>query len=693
LIAALAITTWLALPIAAQSQRSVFERARLLDESNQNLAEAIKLYSQVAGQATTDRPLAAQAELRVGVLYQRLGRSADARTAFETVVRRYADQAEPARLARVHLAAVSGETAGAQTDPSFALTPLQIDGAGQAVLGWSMAPDGKRVAVEDLTPLALNVAAYDLGTRTLTALTHYHSPSYAFGPVWSPDSAEMAFSLLGVKPMEIRATTMGGAVRTLTRAADNERLVATDWLKDGSAIVTLQNVGNACSVGLIPAAGGPYTSLGPASCGDLTKDFASRPMASPDSRFIAFEDGAVGRRSIAVIGVDGHAVSTVADHPADDAQPFWSPDGKHLVFMSARSGSWALWGTAMDEGQAVGTPFKIRDGMKDVFLLGWSSRGLAYLAVEFGSDVFTLDVDPRTGAPTGTPSLVEFQRTGRNFSPAWSPNGKYAAFVSQDAQVDSRRFIVTLGQAGGKTQEFIIPTSAYVDAYGPRNLRWFSDNSGIGFAGLNDKRQPSVFRLTLATGAWETMPLPEDGPIDWMPGGTAFVYVAGKGTPQARLVTHEFASGQERQLSNVDPAFGAFRLAPDGKSVAFSQRGAGKGVFVMDFATSQIRRVAPTEGSATWSPDGRRLVVSQTNDRGQTGGLLETVDLATGSSTVVWREPAPETGISFQLAGQAEWSQDGMRLIFNQVVSKHLYWNLGSPIPPGARAVAKKTSR
>lgn len=691
-IAVVAVATWFALPIAAQSQRSAFERARLLDESNQNLSEAIKLYERVATEPTTDRALAAQAEFRVGVLYERLGQSAQARTALETVLRIYPGT-EPARLARVRLA--GGRTTAAQTDPAFALMPLPVDGAGKDVLGMSIARDGKRMGVVDMRQTALNIASYDLETRALNVLTHYARPDLATLPIWSPDGAEIAFSF-GKGFTELRAVTMGGAVRTLATSAEGERLIPGDWLKDGSAIVALTLASNgSCRVGLVPAAGGPFVALGSASCGDPAKDFPPRPMASPDSRLIAFEDGPLGRRNISIIGVDGRPQGTIADHPADDAQPVWSPDGKYLVFLSARTGNWALWGTVIDNGQAVGTPFKIKDGMKDVFLLGWSGRGLAYFAVEFGSDVFTLDVDPRAGYAIGPPALVEYQHTGRNFSPAWSPDGKYAAFVQQDAQTDARRFIVTLAQADGQAREFLIPTSAFVDMYGPRNLRWFSANSGIGFAGLNDKRQPTAFRLTLATGTWETTPVPEDGPIDWVPDGTAFLYVAGRGTPQARLVTHEFVSGQERPLCQVDPAFGTFRLAPESKSVAFSLRGAGKGVFVLDLATNQIRRVAPTEGSATWSPDGRRLIISQTNDKGQTGGLLEIVDLATGSPNVVWREPAPAagSGIGFQLAGQAEWSADGTRLIFNQVMTKHLYWNLGSPIPSAVRAVEKTRGR
>ena len=44
-----------------QSLRQLFERARLLEETNQNLAQAIKLYEEVVSRAKEQRALAAKA--------------------------------------------------------------------------------------------------------------------------------------------------------------------------------------------------------------------------------------------------------------------------------------------------------------------------------------------------------------------------------------------------------------------------------------------------------------------------------------------------------------------------------------------------------------------------------------------------------------------------------------------------------
>ncbi|MGH9426681.1 MAG: hypothetical protein ACRD2L_10335, partial [Terriglobia bacterium] len=95
--------------------RDLYERARMLDESNQNLSEAIKLYNQVSTQ-TKDRALAARALYFAGMLYQRLGRKADSQRVFKTVANQYADQTDVAARARTKLSVLG---ANGKREPEF----------------------------------------------------------------------------------------------------------------------------------------------------------------------------------------------------------------------------------------------------------------------------------------------------------------------------------------------------------------------------------------------------------------------------------------------------------------------------------------------------------------------------------------------------------------------------------------------
>src|SRR5947208_6309622 len=113
-----------------QNPREVFERARMLDESNQNLTEAIKLYGQVVSQANEQRALAARAQFRIGILYERLGRKAEAQRAFQVLVNQYADQSDLAQRARAKLPAAAKTNVSARkktaTNETTALAVRQI---------------------------------------------------------------------------------------------------------------------------------------------------------------------------------------------------------------------------------------------------------------------------------------------------------------------------------------------------------------------------------------------------------------------------------------------------------------------------------------------------------------------------------------------------------------------------------------
>jgi tetratricopeptide (TPR) repeat protein len=89
-----------------------FEKALLLEEANGQLQEAVALYQKVVTEAAGDEALAAQAQLHVGMCYEKLARE-EARKAYQTVVDKYPSQQEAVRIARQRLASLnSGHQAG-----------------------------------------------------------------------------------------------------------------------------------------------------------------------------------------------------------------------------------------------------------------------------------------------------------------------------------------------------------------------------------------------------------------------------------------------------------------------------------------------------------------------------------------------------------------------------------------------------
>jgi dipeptidyl aminopeptidase/acylaminoacyl peptidase len=91
----------------------------------------------------------------------------------------------------------------------------------------------------------------------------------------------------------------------------------------------------------------------------LAMERISDPQASPDGNRVVFVvrstdlEANRGRTDLWVVDVDGTRLRRLTSDPAGDSNPRWSPDGKHIWFVSSRSGSSQVWRIAVDGGEAV----------------------------------------------------------------------------------------------------------------------------------------------------------------------------------------------------------------------------------------------------------------------------------------------------------------------------------------------------
>jgi len=92
---------------SSPEHKVLFEKAKFAMETKGDLNEAIKLFSELIQKYPGEREYAAKSQLYIGLCYEKLG-NAEARTAYERLVRDYADQAEIVAQARLRLAALGG---------------------------------------------------------------------------------------------------------------------------------------------------------------------------------------------------------------------------------------------------------------------------------------------------------------------------------------------------------------------------------------------------------------------------------------------------------------------------------------------------------------------------------------------------------------------------------------------------------
>jgi len=176
---------------AQQGPRALFERARILEETNQKLTEAIKLYGDVVSQAKGDRALAANALLRIGACYEKLG-NAEARKAYERLVREFADQAESATTARTRLAALT--RLGGPTNPSGVVVRQVWAGPGVDGNG-ALSPDGQFLTFIDWQTgdLALRNLATGKNRHLTNKGSWSESNEYGMQSIVSPDGKQVAY--------------------------------------------------------------------------------------------------------------------------------------------------------------------------------------------------------------------------------------------------------------------------------------------------------------------------------------------------------------------------------------------------------------------------------------------------------------------------------------------------------------------
>ena len=692
------------------SGHAVFEQALAKERVEGNLPEAIRLYERVVAEFASDRALAAQALVQVGLCYEKLGRD-EAVRAYERLVRDFADQEDAVELARVRLAVLKRPAPGAQvatTMPAVRAVPVPMN---------ALSPDGMKAALIDFDK-GQNLAVYDVASQRTTLLTDFdwtRDSSYVIPGAWSPDGRRIAYGLCGNRldaGCELRAVTLAGESNVIFRTVPTGSIWPAGWLPDGSAlIVVLGRPDKTFSIGLVRTADGPFTPL--RSIGWVTP-YPETPSVSPDGRLIAFSDGSLGMRDIHVISLDGRTAHRITDHPSDDHVPVWSPDGRYLAFQSNRGGRVALWTVAIRDGQAADQPVRLKDGMESALpWLGWTARGLAYSQQQRTDDVYTVAVSPATGEPSGAPRLIAYQQTGRNGVPEWSPDGRYIAFVSSSSPVPAqaeRRAVVVLPSGGGEPREFPFPNPTPIG-----NLRWFGDSRGLGFTGRDARGEPTVFRLTLTTGEWKTFAVPElrsdNNRIEWNTDGSRYFHtrqdLTGAGPA---IVEHDLQSDRERIVFRGDPKqpgqFNSLRFSPDRRLLAINlyrppTATTRQRIVVLDIETGQTPVVYNSDvgeslplDPVTWSPTGRALLVRIRTNK----GTLELRRIPIDGSEVqriplgaeITRLLSPGRGAPAPSLEHATWSPDGGRLAFVLRASRVESFVIESPLATVRAATASR---
>ncbi len=146
------------------------------------------------------------------------------------------------------------------------------------------------------------------------------------------------------------------------------------------------------------------------------------PAWSPDGTKLAFMSNRDGNPEIYVVNRDGSNLRRVTNHPSADVTPTWSPTGTQLAFTSDRSGRPQVYIVNLD-----GTGLDRISGESYCDRATWSPAPLneiAYASQAGGGyeiRIFSFGTRESRAITDGI---------GSNESPAFAPNGRHIAFMS-----------------------------------------------------------------------------------------------------------------------------------------------------------------------------------------------------------------------------------------------------------------------
>jgi len=607
--------------LAVQSGHDQFQKALAKERGEGNLEEAIALFQKVIDE-TKDEALAAQAQLRIGFCYEKLGheKAQLAQQAFQKVVDKYPAQTETARTAREKLALLLKGPMAPEKGAAQTRLRLVWEGPDVELMG-APSPDGRFVCYTDWE--TGDLAVHDLqtgGKRRLTGQTAWDG-SWAESSRWSPDGRLIAYTWdMGVTA-ELRIVGFDGAKPRVLYQGGGYPSVK-DWSPDGRQIlaVVYSEKGDP-SFSLISVSDGSIRHIKKTG---LPAGFMNGQMRfSPDGRSIAFDL----RNDIDLLSTDGKTEGPLVRHPANERLLGWTPDGNHILFASDRSGSIDAWILPVTEGRPGGEAELLRKDIGEISPLGLTRDGAFFYG--HGKDtqkIYLASLERKAGAFRATYQRVELPYEGRNHAPEYSPDGKRLAYIRQAVpRMDGSNALYVFSPETGEEKKTALNLQQV------SSVAWAPDGSSIMISGFDEMRT-FIGRIDPGTGEIKEI-FPSDKDVReelymapaWSPDGQIVYCIHGvqltTAEPSLSIIAKDLSTGRTWDVYKMNAPFNfpMISVSPDGQWLAALEHPRGtnpnKEKILMAISTEngkarELCRFVSGTGNVVqprWSADGRYI--------------------------------------------------------------------------------------
>jgi Tol biopolymer transport system component/C-terminal processing protease CtpA/Prc len=359
----------------------------------------------------------------------------------------------------------------------------------------------------------------------------------------------------------------------------------------------------------------------------------------------------------------------LVSHQATESRPVYSPDGKYLAFVSTRSGNGDIYMLNLDSGEVRRLTWD--DGREE--LDGFSADGkwvyYSTTATDIGSsnhDIYRVNVEG------GTPMAVVADRYANEFQAAPSPDGSCLAYCA--GGIAAREWWRKGHAHGGESAVWVMwpgkPTFQQISPDGSRDLwpMWGADGETIYYVSDRDGTQNILMRGMSDDPGMVGKALThfKNGRVAWPSitrDGRTIVFernfaiwkvsTAGAGedaraaTPvEVPIKLRGAIAGEAAEHHSYGSGINEMALSPDGKKVAFVVHGKAFAASARDGGEA-VRINANSSGlesHVTWAHDSKRLVYVSDRDGPR---HLFLYDFSSGKETRLTRGPDDDTSPHF----------------------------------------------
>ncbi len=383
--------------------------------------------------------------------------------------------------------------------------------------------------------------------------------------------------------------------------------------------------------------------------------YKTEPSLSPDRKEIAFVSGG----DVWSVPSEGGQARLLVSHAANESKPLFSPDGRYLAFGSARTGNGDIYLLELESGSLRRLTFDDANDQLDA----WSRDGKWIYFTSSSRDISGMNDIYRVPATGGTPMQVSSDRYTNEFESTPLADGSiiFAARGNAASQWwrkgSSHLDESSIWEKTGDVYKELTPSGAkqmwpMATADGSK-VFFVSDRAGAQniWSMPNGGAAKQVTNFTDGRVVWASMSY--DGQeIVFERNFRIWKMKTGDGkAAEVPITLRGAASSPMNERMSLGSQIREMALSPDGKKVAVTARGEIFAASAKDGgeAVRVTNTVAP-ESYVTWSPDSKRLVyVSERN------GAMEIFqyDFATETETQLTRGTNTDTSPIFAPDGKS----------------------------------------